>query len=380
VGIAHGHRGFGIVTAITITALACGCRRALPAEFHVLATDPMGPYIDLRGISEDGLVVIGNRGFDEPFHWTATGGFEDLEPAPQLPSAPARGLSGDGSTVVGFGCCGGLADGEAFRWTASEGMIPIGGLPTSIDSTAYAASYDGQVVVGDSDSPDGFRPFRWTPSGGFVGLDTLSGERPNGAARAVSRDGNVVVGLGTSPTAGTKEEAFRWTAATGIEWLGDVAGNGLGSAAHDVSGDGLVVVGSGSDNDGERAFRWSSATGIIPLPDAPGGQPFHQADATNGDGSVVAGTSYDDALVWSATGGTRTARDLLISHGLGAELEGLQLTRVIDVSADGRTFAGELILSDGRYAGWVAVVPEPATVVLMLIGVAALGLFRFRQT
>ena len=41
----------------------------------------------------------------------------------------ARGVSGDGSVVVGFSSVGPGQDVEAFRWTAAGGMQTLGDLP-----------------------------------------------------------------------------------------------------------------------------------------------------------------------------------------------------------------------------------------------------------
>src|SRR5688572_643065 len=55
-----------------------------------------------------------------------------------------NGISGDGSTVVGYGWVNGAST-HAYRWTAVRGYEVIG---AGTDSRAYAASFDGSVVVG----------------------------------------------------------------------------------------------------------------------------------------------------------------------------------------------------------------------------------------
>ena len=85
-----------------------------------------------------------------------------------------RRFSGDGSVVVGDSM---LSMSQAFRWTASGGMVGLGFLPPSDDmSTASGVSADGSTVVGYS-RYDGsiYQAFRWTPSGGMVGLGFLPG-------------------------------------------------------------------------------------------------------------------------------------------------------------------------------------------------------------
>jgi probable HAF family extracellular repeat protein len=58
------------------------------------------------------------------------------------------------------------------------------------------------------------------PVANFTGLGDLPGSTPHSEAYAVSSDGLVVVGYGTSVSG---EQAFRWTAATGMAAIGEPA-------------------------------------------------------------------------------------------------------------------------------------------------------------
>src|SRR5262245_24161422 len=87
---------------------------------------------------------------------------------------------------------------------AAASLTPLGFLPGGAYSEAYGVSTDGSVIVGSS----GSRPFRWTSSGGMVGLGTLPGVAfSSGAAFDVTGDGSVVVG--DSNSASGWLEAFR---------------------------------------------------------------------------------------------------------------------------------------------------------------------------
>lgn len=89
------------------------------------------------------------------------------------PTTTASGISSDGTVVVGT--TGGGRDAEAFRWTASGGKIGLGQLGT----VATAACANGSVLVGNLrtlSGADALQAFRWTPAGGTVGL----GQLPNG--------------------------------------------------------------------------------------------------------------------------------------------------------------------------------------------------------
>ena len=77
---------------------------------------------------------------------------------------------------------------------ATPMFVPLGDLSGgSFASRATAVSADGSVVVGESTTASGQEAFRWTQSGGMVGLGSLSAESSS-RAFGVSSDGSVVVG------------------------------------------------------------------------------------------------------------------------------------------------------------------------------------------
>jgi len=84
-------------------------------------------------------------------------------------------VSQGGSVVVGTAAA---QDGtfRAFRWTRQGGMVSLGTLGTSSEGRGVSA--DGSVVVGFTSSPVGVRAFRWTIGSGMVSLGVL----PGGAA------------------------------------------------------------------------------------------------------------------------------------------------------------------------------------------------------
>jgi probable HAF family extracellular repeat protein len=213
----------------------------------------------------------------------------------------ALGVSGDGSVVVGQSYSANGA--EAFRWTTSGGMVGLGFLPGGESSSqANGVSGDGSVVVGYSDFANGAEAFRWTTSGGMVGLGFLPGGFYNSSpAYGVSGDGSVVVGISTSIST-SYFEAFRWTTSGGMVGLGFLPSSGdpynNRSGALGVSGDGSVVVGYS----GEQAFRWTTSEGMVGLGFLPGGNSSF-ARGVSGDGSVVVGNSGQQAFRWTTSGG-----------------------------------------------------------------------------
>jgi probable HAF family extracellular repeat protein len=218
---------------------------------------------------------------------------------------------------------------------------------------AYGISADGRAVVGQSNSPQGFQAFRWTPGGGLQGLGAFVNPGAQGSlARACSADGSVIVGGSQLPDSLNEDGSpFRWTAATGLVWLGSLGGSS-GGVARGVSSDGSVVVGYGSNaNFDPEAFRWTAASGLVPLGDLPGGVFNSQASAVSADGTRViglastAGSAYNTSFRWSVANGLQQMmpagfRTIGMSRD-GAFAAGTDLGRAARVDIDAGT---ELIL------------------------------------
>lgn len=218
-----------------------------------------------RGVSDDGSVVVGNSqsGYsDEAFRWTSGSGMVGLGvlSGGEFQASHAAGVSSDGSVVVGRAYHGFT---EAFRWSSGGGMAGLGDLPGRFTtSIANGVSGDGTVVVGQGSSDSGLEAFRWTAAQGMIALGDLPGGPFNSSATAVSSDGSVVVGFsqsGYDANLRVQSQAFRWTASGGMVGLGGLPGGELRSAAADTSRDGSVVVGTA---EGDVAFIWDEAHGM----------------------------------------------------------------------------------------------------------------------
>ena len=85
---------------------------------------------------------------------------------------------------------------QAWRWTEQTGMEGLGWIEGGNFSgqQARGVSTDGSVIVGFSDSAEGAQAFRWTADLGMVGLGDLDGGSFVSRAYGVSGDGSVVVG------------------------------------------------------------------------------------------------------------------------------------------------------------------------------------------
>jgi uncharacterized membrane protein len=127
-----------------------------------------------------------------------------------------------------------------------------------------------------------------------------------------------------------------------------------------------------------EAFRWTSAAGMTGLGDLPGGDFYSKATDISADGSVVVGYGTSDlvsysgweAFYWTADNGMQNLKDVLTNCGL--DLTGWRLQAASGVSADGLTIAGNGINPQGYDEAWIATVPEPATIAMLLIGSLAL--------
>lgn len=274
-------------------------------------------------VSLDGATVVGNTGL-RGFVWKESTGSVALPGVVGIESA-AEGVSSDGMIVAGsvYTLPNGQGQ-ETCRWTLVEGQWvpePLGDLAGGeYRSYGRAMSPDGNVIVGRAGSSLGAEACRWTLTEGtwvLNGLGDLAGGNYQSEAFGCSVDGSVVIGQG-SILGGPR--AFRWTSATGMKDLG-VAARRKWGIARGCSGDGSVVVGTTFttvSKDG-LAFRWTPATGMVSL-GVPLGAKTSEAWATSPDGSIVVGGSVTSkgsrAIIWDATNGMRSLEDVLAAHNV----------------------------------------------------------------
>lgn len=205
----------------------------------------------------------------EAFRWTQATGMQGLGFLTAAPgnASMAMDVSADGEVVVGWAFLPAYQP-KAFRWTEAIGMVALPGSEAWDYSEARGVSADGSVIVGVADN----QAFRWT-SGGAQLLGTLYDDLPDATssgpvlipelppmqplsrsseAMGVSADGQVVVGQSwyhTNPV--TQTEAFRWSASTGMQSVADwLAAAGVSvspdwrlATARAINADGSVVVG-----------------------------------------------------------------------------------------------------------------------------------------
>jgi probable HAF family extracellular repeat protein len=335
-----------------------------------------------RGVSPDGVVAVGNCSVEVPgvqaSQWTLAGGLVALPREAGYFSGEAKDASLGGSYIVGQRQLNGNLHYRGFRFH-NGAYTDMGDLPGGTDNNiAMGISYDGSTVAGLGNYNRGLggdEGFIWTEAAGIRGIGFLPGYIMS-QATGISGDGNVVIG--NSNNASFHGPAVRWTQADGMTSLGDLPGGTNDSTAIGTNFDGSVIVGAclinGTTNEG---FRWTQATGMVALGDLPGGQFYSVATAVSEDGKLVVGysstgatvgTGYE-AFLWDAIHGMRSVKQILQAD-FGVNLTGWTLERVNAISADGNTWVGDGYDPQGRFRGWVAVIPEPTG----MIGALALAM------
>jgi probable HAF family extracellular repeat protein len=300
----------------------------------------------------------------------------------------ARKVSRDGRTIVGDARDARRIE-QAGIWLRGTEWRLLGGLtPSTVPcqgqlSSGVDVSADGRVVVGyatsgpPADPCAQSRAFRWDESTGMTDLGSLVPGQGS-AARGVSGDGNVVVGLQESPGPGLARVGARWV--NGREELmpgpAGVVG-GLVGIAHAANHDGSVIVGeiclprAAEPAIFQSAWIWSARDGMQCLPapaprvaegvgnDAP---VVVRALGTSEDGRIVVGeqgigTVDTDAIIWI----DRTPhylKDYLRANGIPDAFQGWPRTgSLTDVTPDGRMLVG-WGAAPGGYRGYIVILGD----------------------
>jgi uncharacterized membrane protein len=242
------------------------------------------------GVSPDGTHLLGWSYAElgrQGYVWTEeTGmvGLPDIEGGEFWSFADA--ITADNGVIVGSGTYGDhlytdyeacrwrwISNGEGSHWEIEElGFLP-GGQKAQFSHVEYIYG-DGSFAVGystsantDEDDPETWNHeacvWRFDEDGWTIeALGDLDGGSFDSAAAAISADGKVIVGYGSSENGG---EACRWTY-DGEKWvmesLGRISDQQKGAIAYGVSPDGSVIVGSYFTNGPYRAFIWDAMHGM----------------------------------------------------------------------------------------------------------------------
>jgi hypothetical protein len=276
-------------------------------------------------------------------------------------------ISGDGSTVCGFGYGTYTGTGTG----TYTGIRPISfknGVMTdySIIQNAnsinriQASNYDGTVVAGRARYLNGTSQL----DGSYYWVNGVRNELKNtggaflGSPEQVSADGTIIAGSGASSTeitVGTTNFRLPYvynsitnTYVT-IDTIAGQNGNVLPSTALRV--DGLIT---GMSADGNTAVGWFRHM-----------SPSVYIDKTWG-------------FIWTAAGGVTTFDSFCSSNGIAASTDYYMIPT--GMSADGNTFVGYTMARVGAPTGttfMITTVPEPATIAALSLG--ALAFIRRRR-
>jgi probable HAF family extracellular repeat protein len=334
-GVAYDISADGSVVVGQSGSLACKWQNGAVTILGDLAGG--ADWSEARGVSADGSVIVGTSGCSwgsisglGAFRWTQSGGMVSLGEigGSNMHGAQAYGVSADGSVITGWSHGSKLGGSmEAFRWTSSGGMQPLGFLPggdgSYYYSVGYAVSADGSKIAGvDNSTNPSYSAVKWDNNGNITKLARTGDTVHNTTdAYGISADGSVIVGTSYYGNAAI------WNSNGQIEVLGKMSGTQY-VTAYDVSGNGGIVVGG----------KWDTAYG-------------------EGNGG---------AFIWDRLHGMRSLQTFLTGYGI--DLTGWTLTAASGVSYDGQTLVGYGINPQGSTEGWIATIPEPATILLLGLG------------
>jgi uncharacterized membrane protein len=174
-------------------------------------------------VSYDGSIVVGR--LEDPngsnpthmFRWTAATGTVDLGWGEAIAITP------DGSVIVGTLTALHGPPPQPYRYTDATGTVPLN-IPTGfLGAYARGVSADGTTVVGYLEGYNVNMPFRWTAATGTVSLGDIPGGSHQCNAFATNHNGSLIVGSGDTPD-GTGH-AFIWDTTHGMRLLRDVLVN-----------------------------------------------------------------------------------------------------------------------------------------------------------
>lgn len=354
--------------------LIAGLVLALPAAAEASTLDTLGffgtggtNYSSARGVSADGSRIVGVGGSaaygSEAFLHDGAGPMGRIFTAGG--PGTAFGISADGSYIVGGD------SGSVYRYQVGVGKtIPFGNA-----GEGTAISDDGSIMVGNLYTSGG-QSF-WANSTGPSGVGSTGG----GFAEFVSADGST--SYGGHPTGGGFE-AFSWSPGVGLTNHGDLAGGAVGSAFLAGTPTGSLLAGYGTDAVGQVAASYTGGAWTA-LGRLAAGQ-SSEALGVDGSGNLIVGRAGaaggDRAFVWDPTYGIQDLN--LVLQAQGVNLNGFTLTHAYAISRDGSTIVGHGLNSQGHTEAFAvrnfsvgAAVPEPSSWALLLLSVFVVVRLRF---
>jgi uncharacterized membrane protein len=320
-------------------------------------------------------VIVGQSVPDGTFRWTRAGGAERISDTFSTRTSVSNSGASIAGAILASDDLGNLQQ-RAALWTTADGWQPIGPV-YKFGSQATSVSSNGRFVIGYGG--DGTRlsvPFIWSTSFGAVELPLPAAppgflEHPGAEPRAVSANGNTVVGLMWHVLAGEfflRPRGVRWVNGS-PQLLEDDGGVALGAALA-CNSDCSVIAGgatiSPASDNSHKAYRWTHADGARYLgvlahePQASGS--YVALDVTEDGRKVVGIYQYLDeeqlqlvfeGVLWNENGVARGFRECLRSLGSRALDDWLSIA-LTDISNDGTRIVGWGRDRRGTYRSFIA--------------------------
>ena len=341
-------------TFIAVLAASAGGALAGPVITFTPLGQSTGQNVGLA-LSSNGTQVAGQYADGSQWHWSAATGFK---PVPHLPGGSNNSQPADVSNtgvVVGFS--NGANGTEAYRWTASGGTVGLGNFQSNLAfySEATGVSDDGQLISGTGLDNVANRSFRY--DGSLHALGSFPGTNFDGNyAHGISADGSRVIGHGFNATG--HFEGYTWTQATGIVGIGGV---GLENSSAEVISPNGLIIGGATWNDADihpSAFvRIGSTDYVIPPLDFDA--EVYLYDVSNSGaavGQVFADDPLPEAFLWTADAGAIPFDDYLVGV---PEAAGWHFAYATGISADGRTILIAGTNPDGLYETALVTITAP---------------------
>lgn len=287
---------------------------------------------DIFGISGDATVIVGQAFLERPdtpgnfdaagWVWIEGQGITNFFADFPDELAVARGVSGDGGTVVGMTnffkdfVGSGIEISDAFAWSPTGGQRLLPHLPFQERNEAMAVNADGSVIVGYEQDllTDERVAVLWDTTNGdaIAELPAVPGALGSDIPTAVSANGRFAAGFSlqfTDDAGPFREDAVLWDLQSGTAVvLGQTPSGFAGAVPSFVSDDGQTVLGT-----------WNAT----PFFDLPEGEPF----------------------IWTASGGVQSLEDWLLSeHGLA--IPDWELRAVREATPDFSAFIGHALSAD----------------------------------
>lgn len=372
--------------SLVLAALAAGLIGAAPVFAASLVSvgvlDPTNPYSDVKAISRDGTYAVGGskdaNNITQPYVWRLGLGMQQL-PNPSGASSDARGVDvrPDAQEIAISGRIGSILR----YYKAPLSNLTGGTWQTSVafGSKADIGAYNTTRVRRVTDE-------RWFVAGRRT--DAGRGIR----VRIDPYNDFDVPGTGTTEFQSVSSEGIligtdRGNAGSQRRAIWDVppnapsaipGGNALRSEGYGISENAAWMSGLDYTDLGNtiyQAFRWNTGDTGMTLLGWLAGDSRSVAYAINNDGVAVGmswnATDGERAAIWDVSGQAHSLKDLLAAAGVDTSAW-TKLTRATTISDDGLIIGGYgTWAADGSTRGFLAVIPEPATLAVLALGALA---------